>query len=94
LEPAPAAACRFANHPAALSVARLGAQAAAPRRADVNDFLKNSQVGGPRPVAGSITSKSEWTNFIRLAFAYFLRRAISFFRFPFSVQFLRAFFDR
>jgi ribokinase len=41
------AACRFANHAAALSVTRLGAQAAVPRRADVNDFLKSSAVGGP-----------------------------------------------
>jgi len=37
------AACRFANHAAALSVTRLGAQAAVPNRADVNEFLKTSQ---------------------------------------------------
>jgi len=38
-----AAACRFANHAAALSVTRLGAQAAVPNRADVNEFLKTNQ---------------------------------------------------
>lgn len=38
-----AAACRFANHAAALSVTRLGAQAAVPSRAEVNEFMKSSQ---------------------------------------------------
>jgi ribokinase len=38
-----AAACKFANHAAALSVTRLGAQAAVPNRNDVNDFLEDSQ---------------------------------------------------
>jgi ribokinase len=37
------AACRFANFAAALSVTRLGAQAAVPGRADLNDFLKSSE---------------------------------------------------
>jgi ribokinase len=37
------AACKFANHAAALSVTRLGAQAAVPNRNDVNDFLEDSQ---------------------------------------------------
>jgi ribokinase len=37
------AACRFANHAAALSVTRLGAQAAVPNRNDVNEFLAESQ---------------------------------------------------
>lgn len=37
------AACRFANHAAALSVTRLGAQAAVPHRADVDLFLADSQ---------------------------------------------------
>jgi ribokinase len=37
------AACRFANHAAALSVTRLGAQAAVPNRNDVNEFLADSQ---------------------------------------------------
>ena len=37
------AACRFANHAAALSVTRLGAQAAVPSRAEVNEFMKSSQ---------------------------------------------------
>ncbi len=36
-------ACRFANHAAALSVTRLGAQAAVPSRAEVDEFLKSSQ---------------------------------------------------
>jgi ribokinase len=37
------AACRFANYAAALSVTRLGAQAAVPNRAEVNEFMKSSQ---------------------------------------------------
>lgn len=37
------AACRFANHAAALSVTRLGAQAAVPNRNNVNEFLAESQ---------------------------------------------------
>lgn len=37
------AACRFANHAAALSVTRLGAQAAVPDRAEVNEFMKSNQ---------------------------------------------------
>ena len=37
------AACRFANHAAALSVTRLGAQVAVPLRAEVDEFLKSSQ---------------------------------------------------
>jgi ribokinase len=36
------AACRFANHAAALSVTRMGAQAAVPDRNDVDAFLKSS----------------------------------------------------
>ncbi len=38
------AACRFANHAAALSVTRMGAQAAVPSRAEVNEFMKGSQI--------------------------------------------------
>jgi len=37
------AACRFANYAAALSVTRLGAQAAVPNRAEVDEFMKISQ---------------------------------------------------
>ena len=37
------AACRFANHAAALSVTRLGAQVAVPTRAEVDEFMKSSQ---------------------------------------------------
>ena len=35
-------ACRFANHAAALSVTRLGAQAAVPKRPEVDEFLNGS----------------------------------------------------
>ena len=38
------AACRFANHAAALSVTRLGAQIAVPCRAEVDVFLNTAQV--------------------------------------------------
>jgi ribokinase len=37
------AACQFANFAAALSVTRLGAQAAVPNRAEVNEFMKSNQ---------------------------------------------------
>jgi ribokinase len=40
------AACRFANHSAALSVTRFGAQAAAPHRPDVDRFLAESSAEG------------------------------------------------
>ena len=38
-------ACLFANHAAALSVTRLGAQVAVPNRAEVDEFVKKSQHG-------------------------------------------------
>jgi len=39
------AACRFANHAAALSVTRLGAQVAVPSRDEVDEFMKESDHG-------------------------------------------------
>ena len=44
-----ASACKFANHAAALSVTRLGAQASAPLRAELDAFTAAICDGGPRP---------------------------------------------
>ncbi len=46
------AACRFANHAAALSVTRLGAQIAVPCRAEVDVFLNSAHVDAPTTLEG------------------------------------------
>src|ERR1700683_3532945 len=47
-----ARACYFANHAAALSVTRLGAQVAVPSRAEVDQFLKTAQAGAAIALEG------------------------------------------
>jgi ribokinase len=47
-----ARACYFANHAAALSVTRLGAQVAVPSRAEVDRFLKTAQAGAAVALEG------------------------------------------
>ncbi len=47
-----ARACCFANHAAALSVTRLGAQIAVPSRAEVDRFLKTAQAGAAVALEG------------------------------------------